>query len=447
MATSSPSSDEATRQFTLWALEQLELKVSESEGLYRVTLPEDQPNAFAPGHAFDFRFGNDGLPHAASREDQQRASASVDVLDWLIEQLHSRESEDRTGMLHARPKDQPASVHEIADAIFSAYRIDGGSVHLAGCSLDDRPFLRMTYFGAPGGDEPLCHQYLDAEGEPVPDQLVTRLHLDNLVPLAPAEVAARHSDEVEKLKAVSRRTSEDWRRAQNGRTIAPAATTAVWCKFAEIKLQFTIGEATADLAFRGWASTLEAPPFVCPYTGAAGYHLAATDDGAITLAGQIGVCALSGRRVLQRNLVLCAATGKQVLPDYACLCPVCRQPVIATAMEQCAQCQQEVSPTALEGGICQACLRMKRVPKDDPRVAGLLSEYPALDGWRQWKIAETAKVYVLLATSLLRRLLIVVDKSTFRPQHVAVAGRLFGVLRAVKPSDYDRVLTGSTWLS
>ncbi len=447
MATSSPSSDEATRQFTLWALEQLDLKVAEAEGVYRVTLPDNQPNAFAAGDAFDFRFGNDGLPHAASRAEHRTASSKIDVLDWLIEQLHSRENEDRTGMLHARPKDQPASVHEIADTIFSAYKVDGGSVHLAGCSLEDRPFLRMTYFGAPGGRESLHHQHLDAEGQPVPELLVPRLHLDNLIPLPPVEVAARHGDEIEKLKTVARRASEQRCQAQNGRTIKPAATTAVWCKFAEVKLQFTIGEATAELAFRGWASTLEAPPFVCPYTGAAGYHLAATDDGAITLAGQIGVCALSGRRVLQRNLVVCAATGKQVLPDYTSICPVCRQPVITTATELCVQCQQAVSPTALDNGICQACLRMTRVPKNDPRIAGLLSEYPALDGWRHWKIAETAQAYVLLATSVLRRLLIVVDKSTFRPQHVAVAGRLFGSLRTVKPADYDRVLSGGTSLS
>ena len=68
------------------------------------------------------------------------------------------------------------------------------------------------------------------------------------------------------------------------RPVSPLAVAIVWCKYAEGKLQFTIGEGTAELPFAGWARTLAAPPFVCPVSRRESFHLAATDDHRVTVA-------------------------------------------------------------------------------------------------------------------------------------------------------------------
>jgi hypothetical protein len=64
------------------------------------------------------------------------------------------------------------------------------------------------------------------------------------------------------------------------------------------------------------------------------------------------------------------------------------------------------------------------VHKDEPRVARVLGQYPKLDHWRGWKIAETAQVYVLTAVAGLTRLLLVLDKHTLEPLRVCTASRL-----------------------
>ena len=57
-------------------------------------------------------------------------------------------------------------------------------------------------------------------------------------------------------------------------------------------------------------------------------------------------------------------------------------------------------------------------------MARLLDEYPKLDSWPRWRIAETDSVYVLLTTSWLRQLSIVVDKVSLEVSHLAASGRL-----------------------
>ncbi|MCA9247546.1 MAG: hypothetical protein KDA42_10535, partial [Planctomycetales bacterium] len=46
--------------------------------------------------------------------------------------------------VHARPVVQPQQVHELTSQLFNAYQIENGSVHLAGCRLEEVPFLRRT---------------------------------------------------------------------------------------------------------------------------------------------------------------------------------------------------------------------------------------------------------------------------------------------------------------
>ena len=95
------------------------------------------------------------------------------------------------------------------------------------------------------------------------------------------------------------------------------AKAALWCKFTEGKLRFAVGKESADLPFSGWSRTLQPPPFVCPHTGMATFHLAATDDGRIAAADQIEPCAETGRRMLKEELVTSSLSGRRALARHA----------------------------------------------------------------------------------------------------------------------------------
>ena len=78
------------------------------------------------------------------------------------------------------------------------------------------------------------------------------------------------------------------------------------------------------------------PPYECPLSGRSSYHLAATDDGRITVAEAIVTCAESSRRVLEDELQLCAVTGRRVLPEFLQECPCSRRDlVLVSVLETC----------------------------------------------------------------------------------------------------------------
>ena len=47
--------------------------------------------------------------------------------------------------MNAVPAAQPQGVHELSQRLFDTYTVDQGNVHLGGCTLDDRPLLRLTF--------------------------------------------------------------------------------------------------------------------------------------------------------------------------------------------------------------------------------------------------------------------------------------------------------------
>jgi hypothetical protein len=123
-------------------------------------------------------------------------------------------------------------------------------------------------------------------------------------------------------------------------------------------------------------------------------------------------------------LVECSVTGKRVLPDFTEPCPVTGLPTLRQEFDDCTQCLQRVSKAALEDGVCTACRSLSKVSKDDPRLVWIFGEHPGLDKWNRWQLAETATVYIAQAASLMKRLLVVVDKETLAVRRVATATRL-----------------------
>ena len=365
-----------------------------------------------------FSFSNASSQTSGADQPPEKIEAlqlGAPLMDWLLAQLAALGKP-----ADARPRRQPESVHEITGRLFSAYTVDGGSVHLAGCSLDERPFVRLSYAAEAGQ---VAHLLVDADGQVVPQKQTDELGLDDVTPYG--ERPPRYDAlAITALVDVARQRAVE--RLHVAATDAPLAVAVVWCKHAEGRLRFEIDGATADLPFAGWVRSLAPPPFVCPITGARGYCVAADDDGKITVADQIATCEISGRRMIAAELAACAATGKRVSAQYTTHCPILDQPVLTDHTETCKWCQQTVSETVVSGGVCRACREMQPVGKDDPRLARLFGEHPRLDAWRKWKLSETADCYVASASGLLRQLLIVADKETLEVRWLAQRSRLGG---------------------
>jgi hypothetical protein len=212
--------------------------------------------------------------------------------------------------------------------------------------------------------------YAAPDGSSVPDDLVSKLGLDDLTPIvkAPPRIDAAR---LQSLAAAARRIAvkQSTTRDPMATTVDPLAVALLWVRHVEGRLQFTVGGASASLAFSSWAKLLKPQPFVGRHTAKATFHLAATDDGRIDAADEIAVCQQSGRRVLQQELVECSVTHKRVLADFTEACSVSGRFALRHEFAACASCRQRVSKSVLVEGACAACRNMRKVSKDEPRLA------------------------------------------------------------------------------
>jgi hypothetical protein len=224
-------------------------------------------------------------------------------------------------------------------------------------------------------------------------------------------------------------------------------TTVIWCKYARGKLLFEVEDNRAELAFDGWAQLLvdgrvKPPPFCCPETRRASYRVTSTDDGRVTVAEAIGICDETQRRTLVTDLEACSATGRRVLPDLLATCPVTGQRVLQTAMIPCTMCQQSVGPQAIEDGRCEACRSLRPLQAGDTQLAALLEKYPALASRSAWRMSQTGPVSVFTSTSLLKRLLVVVDHESLDILRLAQGLRLSSGWTDLPSSEWKQVLGG-----
>jgi hypothetical protein len=358
------------------------------------------------------------------------------LFEWLITRL------TREGHLqHAVVKNEPQGVYQLSGRLFSAYRVEGGSVRLGGCILEDRRFVQFSYrlrTDGPHSRDERIHQVLDPTQQYAAAELVQQLRLNDVAPLcAPPRVNPR---DYVRMVAAAQRLGQAQRETllrgkaaslTNGQSDDPVDVqllnmTFIWCKFAEGKLCFEIGEETLELPFAGWASTLEPPPFTCPQTGRQSYHLSATDDGFLAAAEEIARCDRTGRRMLRRELVACAVTGKLLSEEFVRTCPVTGEAVERERLVKCTTCGQEVSPHARVDDQCTCCSQLERVNQKDERLATILGNYPELKRWRRWQMAESETAFVLSAEGMVHRLLLVLAKSPLKPMRAAQANRLRG---------------------
>lgn len=436
-----PEVHPAAQDFWLWVLDMLQLPARRCGAeRYEFVVPADQLADFGGREVVRFRW--DDVVGA----DFRRTGTPAEVLA-----LGSPLSDRLLGCLkrlgpvvHAAPRGQPVSIHQLAAHLFTPYQIEGGSVRLSGCSLEDQPLLRYTY-GVRNGDAEeglrLEHAYASARQQPIEEDLLAALRVHDLTPVAARPPRLPDEKIAAWLAHGERRTP----RLAGERRADFLLTTVIWCKRANGKLLFELGDSSAERSFDLWAQqlvdgTVLPPPFRCAATGRESYHLAATDDGRITVADSIARCEHSGRRVLDSELQACAVTGRRVLGEFLRVCSISGEHVLAGELVSCAQCRQEVSPHVIWRGRCRACRSLRPVTPDDPRLARILGEYPKLDRWPHWQLAETASVYVLTARYLLRRLLLVLDKESLEVMRVAEGFRLTRQWPEIPPAQWDEFL-------
>jgi len=431
-----------TFDFVLWTLSVLELPVTAGEdGWYAYHVPEECRAGL--GNVERILFSPDSEPPGgdASGDDHteryELLTPDCRLFGWLVERLSKK------GPVHASPRSQPESVHELTPHIFDHYTVDGGRVRLAGCRLEDLPFARLTYRTNANGNSgtSLVNVFVAEDGQVADDKLLESLGLGDLR-------TRKHPPQPTQPEYLQQLVSAAKTRAASifpDRQGEPVAVAVVWCKFAWIKLAFEIDDETGHLEFSGWArmivdGTLTAPPFACPETRVESYHVSATDDGRITAAEAIATCEQSGKRMLASDLTTCTATGKQIAATLLTRCPVSGKQVSQMALVECGMCGQLVSPNTVRGGRCSACRQPKPLSKADPRMARVLDEHPGLDSWGRWKISETETVYVLVAAALLRRLLVVIDKDSLEALRVATRSALSSKWSDMPPLPRDELL-------
>ncbi len=415
-STATAESGTDLRDFTLWLLASLGCECGPEDGAVVVrSVPQSLRGKIGCDASFRLTF-------AAAEPADAKDLVTLDspIVRSLVAELKATQTVGR-----AAPAHQPESVRDLSQRLFAHYTVDAGSVHLGGCTLEDRAILRVTYIDRSGAQQRLSHHCISLTGEPIDASIVESLGLRQLVPLTRSIRVT--GDQCERWRQIGDTAIE---RLERGKDCEPLLTTAVWCKYAEGKLAFVIGDATTSISFSGWAQQFvdgsDTPPgLACSSYPPGSHHLAATDAGEIVPFEAIASCSESGRRVLSGELETCTATGATALPEFFASCPASGVRVLRKSLVACKTCQQAVSPTACEAKQCSACRSLAKVSKDDPRMARLLGEYPKLDRWSQWKLAETAAAYVLVASALVKRLLIVVDKNDL------------GVLRLAKGSQFS----------
>jgi hypothetical protein len=339
--------------------------------------------------------------------------------NWLAKRLRAAGP-----AVNVRPGDQPTAVNDVATRLFDAYRVEGGQVHLGGCQLADLAFLRLSFAANEEGRPCVRHVFVSHDGSTVPDKLANDLGLLEVEPIH--KYPPRLDDaSLDALIGAGRRIAakHSSSRDPSATTAEPIAIAVVWVKHASGKLQFTVGETTVEAPFSGWARTIEAPPYVAEHSGASSFHLAATDDGRIDALESIASCEHSGRRVLALELVTCSVTGKSVLEEFAEICSVSGNYALIEQFGTCSVCRQRVGKTALDEETCDACHKLSKIKKDDPRLVWILGEHAGLDLWSRWRLTETADVYIAQAERLVKRLLVVIDKETLSVRHLATGGR------------------------
>lgn len=394
----------------------LEIDVEERNAdTWELNLPDELADRWEATQCIG-RFASNGAP-------VEPAAESLEADGKLFRQA-LKSLEDQRRVLHLSPVDQAVRVTEISDKILSAYEIDNGQKRLAGCTIEDRPILRLTYLN----DGELDDLHYLADGRPVDDDLANQLKLDQVLPHERQREWGTIDDVVYR-----------WIESARSQIDKPGFLTAsmVWCKYALGKVEMSVDSAdggSVQVAFEGWTTlladgTLMAPPYVCPDSGIESYHLGTDDEGHVTAVEALARCADTGRCLLATRMTTCPDTSITALDQFFEQCAATGERVHHSAMSDCSICRQNVRINQLYHQTCPTCRSLKSVRKVDPAIARILGEYPQLDRWKKWRLSEGKSCCVLVGSKLFQRVLLVMDREDLE------------VLRAARGSLFSRTWT------
>ena len=391
---------------------------------------------------------------------------------------------------NAVPIDQPDQVHQVTPALFACYEVDGGTVSLDGCLLEDVPFVRIEFRrmssagratsstipatspAKPSTAEPRIDGLLlsassssssspssgsgaraaafdgvegwvvlDREGRVVEAHRAHAMGLDYPMSVESPPTYVNPADVKAWLFPLLERTDVELRK----REYQIQGCTVVWCKRAVGRLSVEIGDESATIPFSGWARELAVgrtvpPPFRCPRTGRESYRITAAEEGQLTVPEAIKQCAASGRRVIETELETCAASGRQYLPEYLQPCEATGKLVAKQRLVRCGGCGQRVSPKAMNGDRCESCDRLGDRPATTAEVDQLWQRFPGLKKWRSWQHASSSSSELWRGYAWLKSILVRLDRETQRPSFVALANRMGKQVQEIDPSEWTEWL-------
>ncbi|QDV66947.1 hypothetical protein Poly24_06360 [Rosistilla carotiformis] len=347
--------------------------------------------------------GNLELLPIAPASDTERPTAAAITIESTLDcaKLWDLQRQFAGGAIEAQAAGESSHVAGIATVVLKPYQIRQGRVQLAGCTLEPRPFLRISTLATE-----IEHHWFDRDGNVVAAELAARLELDRLVAVAP------------RLKASDRSTVTAWIDAAMGsltnrQTIGVAVAWSPWVA-GKVRIQFDQGEQTS-LAFEGWGiewerGGLHPPLFRCPITGIESYNIVCTDEGTITAREALGHCELSGKEALQAELERCAVTGKTVLPDLLTTCPITHERFLADLAKKCEWCQRLVSPLAIDQQRCQQCSEATATDALETVVCEFTAAHPEFKKLARWKGWASDELALLVGRRWLSETLVLVSR-------------------------------------
>lgn len=312
------------------------------------------------------------LPQTRSTSLYENAAKSLTVMEYETPStapppIQLSISNEKITVEFAHPLDQPDQVHQLTEKLYEPYEVENGTVSLAGCLLEDIPFVRIEQTAADGSTEV---RFVDQQGHEVSTTLQKDLGFDSIESSESPPSYIRPSDIHRWLDPLASIL------AAHAKSTASKITrvTLIWCKRAIGKMQIEIGNESAMLPFTEWAiqlarGTVKPPRFHCEESGKDSYHIVALDDGTLTVADAVQVCGASGNRALENQLVRCEETDTLCLPGHLVSCEATGNRIMESARTVCSRCGQKVGRSQIEKRLCVTCRALDQaIPFDAARI-------------------------------------------------------------------------------
>lgn len=421
-----PHTSEPWTAFAAWAADELGMQLACVGDVYRAEaeLYEIDPEQVKKNARKSWLLRRVKKAGGAENEPSPiEADSPSGLVTALCERLLEREHP-----AHLKPVQQPEAVHEITAGLFDAYTLDGGKAHVAGCLLEDAPFVRLSVVQEQESASPrVVHAFWDTRGVAVDPSTVDALGLDRAVPYGehPPKLAG---DAYVSLLALARSSVVD---AFGVSGDTPCGVAVVWAKRATGRLSFEFGEETVEAVFNDWARLLAPPPVRCPVTGRETFHLCTVEGGAIVAAEEAAVSDVTGLRRVRSEMLRCAESGKLAEAEWFATSEISQKTALLDELAECQRCGLMVVDSERSGSGCRVCGAAERVGAESEPLATILRERPELARQR-WRLAEAPHAYVLVGDDWLSQRVATVDKESLALRRYAKRSRFSSVWRPVQ---------------